>query len=165
MVQEVAGSNPVTHPIWRPVRVAARGVSVVVGSPLSAGYVVGRERYLYEGTIPGWAPRKRERLHALGARLVVVTLGARGSLASLDGHRVTAPAAPADVVDTVGAGDAFMGGLLHHLHGAGLLAPRLPGLTPELLPAALRTASLVSAATCEQRGAEPPWGVPGADRP
>jgi fructokinase len=112
--------------------------------------------------LPGARPAEAcERLHALGARLVVVTLGAHGSLASLDGHQVTAPAAPADVVDTVGAGDAFMGGLLHHLHGAGLLAPRLPGLTPELMPAALHTASLVSAATCAQRGAEPPWGVPG----
>ncbi|MCD9032217.1 aldo/keto reductase [Luteimonas sp. Y-2-2-4F] len=49
-------------------RLAARGVSVVVGSPLSAGYVVGRERYLYDGTIPDWAPRKRERLHAIAAR-------------------------------------------------------------------------------------------------
>jgi fructokinase len=112
--------------------------------------------------LPGARPEEAcERLHALGARLVVITLGARGSLASFDGHRVTVPAAPANVVDTVGAGDAFMGGLLHHLHTAGLLAPRLPGLTAAQLPAALRTASRVAAATCEQRGAEPPWGVPG----
>jgi fructokinase len=114
--------------------------------------------------LPGARPEAAcERLHAFGARLVVITLGAGGSVASLDGHRVTVPAAPADVVDTVGAGDAFTGGLLHHLHTAGLLAPRLPTLTPGLLPAALHTASLIAAATCEQRGAEPPWAIP-ADR-
>lgn len=40
------------------------GVSVVVGSPLQAGYLAGRERYLYSGKIPDWAPEKRQKLQA-----------------------------------------------------------------------------------------------------
>ena len=41
-----------------------KGVSVVVGAPLMAGYLAGRERYLYGGTIPEWAPAKRAKLSA-----------------------------------------------------------------------------------------------------
>ena len=47
---------------------AARGISVVVGSPLLAGYLAGRERYLYGGTIPDWAPAKRARVQAVCER-------------------------------------------------------------------------------------------------
>jgi len=51
----------------------------------------------------------------------VVTLGAHGALWS-DGERVLrGPAAPADAVDTTGAGDAF---------AAGLLAARAGGAAP-----------------------------------
>ncbi|MBM7502987.1 carbohydrate kinase family protein [Agromyces aurantiacus] len=61
-----------------------------------------------------------------GARLVVCTLGAEGAVAlsALDGggaseHRVDA--VPVEVVDTNGAGDAFMSGVLHAtLNGAGI---------------------------------------------
>ncbi|KAF1702560.1 L-fucose dehydrogenase [Pseudoxanthomonas suwonensis] len=45
-------------------RIAARGASVVVGSPLLAGYLAGRDRYLYDGTVPEWAPRKRAKAQA-----------------------------------------------------------------------------------------------------
>ena len=46
-------------------RIAAHGASVVVGSPLLAGYLAGRERYLYDGTVPAWAPDKRTRVQAI----------------------------------------------------------------------------------------------------
>jgi len=46
-------------------RIAAHGASVVVGAPLLAGYLAGRERYLYDGTIPAWAPEKRRRVQAI----------------------------------------------------------------------------------------------------
>ena len=42
-----------------------KGVSVVIGSPYNAGYVVGRERFNYAGTIPGYAPIKRKRMTEL----------------------------------------------------------------------------------------------------
>ncbi|MDD4839533.1 MAG: carbohydrate kinase [Clostridia bacterium] len=51
-------------------------------------------------------------------RLLVVTLGSKGSLFVKDGKSVIAPAAKIEkVVDTTGAGDAFMGGLLYKLDG------------------------------------------------
>ncbi|GAA1828648.1 carbohydrate kinase family protein [Agromyces salentinus] len=57
-----------------------------------------------------------------GASVVVCTLGAEGAIAvdaALAVHRV--PAAPVEVVDTNGAGDAFMSGVLDaHLAGADL---------------------------------------------
>nr|QLH55539.1 aldo/keto reductase [Myxococcus virescens] len=45
-----------------------RGISVVVGSPLDAGYLAGRNRYLYGGTIPPGAPEKRTRMSAIAAK-------------------------------------------------------------------------------------------------
>jgi D-threo-aldose 1-dehydrogenase len=49
-------------------RLAARGVSVLVGSPLLAGYLVGRERYLYGGPVPAGAADKRRKAMAIAAR-------------------------------------------------------------------------------------------------
>ena len=46
-------------------KLAAKDVSVMVGSPLLAGYLTGRERYLYGGPIPEWAPAKRAKLAAV----------------------------------------------------------------------------------------------------
>ncbi|GAA3648421.1 carbohydrate kinase [Streptomyces chitinivorans] len=101
-------------------------------------------------------------LHGHGAALVVVTLGAHGAYASLEGAggaervRLRVPAEPTAVVDTVGAGDAFTGGLLHSLHTAGALGGRLDGLTAGTLEQALATGAAVAAATCAVRGADPP---------
>lgn len=59
----------------------------------------------------------------LGPSVVVVTQGADGALVHLsaNGQDTVAPAAPASVVDTVGAGDSFMAGLLSGLLDAALL--------------------------------------------
>lgn len=43
-------------------KIAENGASAVIGSPLLAGYLAGRQRYLYDDTIPAWAPDKRARL-------------------------------------------------------------------------------------------------------
>lgn len=43
-------------------KIAEKGASAVIGSPLLAGYLAGRQRYLYDDTIPAWAPDKRARL-------------------------------------------------------------------------------------------------------
>ncbi|WP_354638845.1 carbohydrate kinase family protein [Kitasatospora camelliae] len=109
--------------------------------------------------LPGTAPEAAcDRWHAAGARLVVITLGARGALASLDGHRITVPAAPVPVLaDTVGAGDAFTAGLLHHLGTLDRLGGRLDALTPDDLAAACRFAARTAALTCASPGANPPW--------
>ena len=59
-----------------------------------------------------WDPAEAARALAAHADEVAVTLGAEGALWS-DGRTVEhVPAAPADAVDTTGAGDAFAAGLL-----------------------------------------------------
>jgi fructokinase len=95
--------------------------------------------------------------HAAGARLVVVTLGGRGATASLDGERVTVPAPATAVVDTVGAGDSFTAGLLHHLGARGLLGGRLTDLGIDDVAEACVFAARVAALTCSVSGPNPPW--------
>lgn len=93
-----------------------------------------------------------------GAALVVVTRGEDGVHAHGPGGTVDLAGLPVDVVDTVGAGDAFMAGLLCALDEAGdLTADRLPALTPQALQAALGFAQDVAAETCRRVGADPPW--------
>lgn len=54
-----------------------------------------------------------KEVHDHGAKIVIVTLGARGSIVSFEGSSYNVPACtPAKVVDPTGAGDAFMGGFL-----------------------------------------------------
>ena len=64
-------------------------------------------------------------LAALGPREVVVKRGAQGALSLVDGGVHTAPAVPVDVVDTVGAGDAFVAGYLAERVNGGSPAARL----------------------------------------
>lgn len=45
-----------------------RGISVVVGSPLNAGFLAGRERFNYRGTVPSSALEKRKQLTQVVAR-------------------------------------------------------------------------------------------------
>jgi len=61
------------------------------------------------------------------------------------------------VVDTVGAGDAFVAGLVFRLWSTGLLAPELVGsLAPARLEDALVFAGAVAAIECTRAGAVPP---------
>src|SRR5688500_175426 len=53
-----------------------------------------------------------ERFPDRGPAEVVVKLGARGCVATVDGERLTAPGFPARQVDPIGAGDAFAAGYL-----------------------------------------------------
>lgn len=99
-----------------------------------------------------------ERWLGYGASLVVVTRGGAGAEAWTRAGHVQVEAHPATVVDTVGAGDAFNGGLLAWLHRHGLLtADAVRSLPLDAALAALRFAGLVAARTCERPGADPPW--------
>ncbi len=50
-----------------------------------------------------------------GPSLVIITLDARGALLMTADSQVEVPASPVSPVDTTGAGDAFMGAILHQL--------------------------------------------------
>lgn len=110
--------------------------------------------HLYPDTPP---EKAADGWHTLGVRLVVITLGSRGVFASLDGEHFRVPAGRIEVADTVGAGDAFMAGLLHRLHADGLLGGRLDGLDAAHAREAVEFGARVAAATCAVRGANPPW--------
>ncbi|MEU2129463.1 carbohydrate kinase [Streptomyces sp. NPDC018352] len=107
--------------------------------------------------------RVAERWLATGPALVLVTRGADGALAVLPGGRVTVDALPTDVVDTVGAGDAFMSGTLHALAGHGLLGAdgreRLRSLDQTRTADVLRHAAASAAVTVARAGANPPDGA------
>ena len=51
-------------------------------------------------------------LLALGARAVLLTAGPHATTVVVPGGSVTVPVTPADVVDTIGAGDSFTAGFV-----------------------------------------------------
>ena len=97
-----------------------------------------------------------KRLLAAGARLVVVTLGARGAFGAQWDVEITVDGMPMEVVDTIGAGDAFGAALLAWLHDHEALSSDLR-LAPADLESALDYACLAAAITCSRPGADPPW--------
>ena len=96
-----------------------------------------------------------EQILASGASLVVVTLGSQGAFGVGPGikKRVTAPSV--EVVDTIGAGDAFGAALLAWLHHRGALKRDL-ALGAADLESSLEFACQVASLTCTRAGAEPP---------
>lgn len=96
----------------------------------------------------------------LGPSLVVVTLGANGSYGLAAAGVIELEPVAVTVVDTVGAGDSFMGGLLdalwsHRLLGAERRAD-LAAIDTETLRQCMQRAALVSAITVSRAGAQPP---------
>jgi pantothenate kinase len=86
-----------------------------------------------------------------------VTHGEHGAVASTPQGSATAEAPSVAVVDTVGAGDAFMSGALAHLYERGLLSrDGLRSLDAPGLEQMLQAACLVAADTCTRTGADPP---------
>ncbi|WP_205327258.1 carbohydrate kinase [Glycomyces sp. YM15] len=93
-----------------------------------------------------------------GRKLVVVTRGGEGSLVWAGGEAFAVPAAPVDMVDTVGAGDSFSGALLDWLGRNDRLRPGgLDRLTAGEAREAVAFASTVAAITCSRAGANPPF--------
>ena len=96
----------------------------------------------------------------LGPAIVAVTMADRGAVAYCAAGVARVPARPVQVVDTVGAGDSFMAGLLDALWGSGLLGgdrrTELRGIGVDALTAALEAASLSSALTVARAGADLP---------
>lgn len=96
----------------------------------------------------------------LGPAIVAVTMGEHGALAVCADGVARVPAWPVDVVDTVGAGDAFMTGLIDALWSLGLLGAdrraELHNISVGTLTEVLQTATLSSALTVARPGADLP---------
>jgi fructokinase len=93
-----------------------------------------------------------------GPSLVVVTLGPKGALAVGRAGSAELPGVALTVADTVGAGDAFMSGLLAAFHTAGLLSrDGLATVDTAAVTGALTFAQRVATITCTRVGADPPW--------
>jgi fructokinase len=105
-----------------------------------------------EWTARGWL--------ASGPAMVVVTRGERGAVAFCSAGEAGVVARPVEVVDTVGAGDAFMVGLLDALWGLDLLGAGrradLGRIGLDALTVALEAASLSAALTVGRAGADLP---------
>jgi fructokinase len=94
-------------------------------------------------------------LLASGPGCVVVTDGAAAVRAFAAGQEIRAEVPPVNVVDTVGAGDAFGGAFLAWWIGNGFGRDALRD--PDTVGRATRAAIYASVVTCTRRGAEPPW--------
>jgi 2-dehydro-3-deoxygluconokinase len=103
---------------------------VVFGSEHELSYVVG----------DGCPAEQLGRLADLGVPEAVAKRGADGACALVDGELIESPAVPVTVVDTVGAGDAFV---------AGWLCGRLAGAAPR---ERLATAVICGALACTVEG-------------
>jgi fructokinase len=90
--------------------------------------------------------------------MVLLTRGSRGATAYVPGLEVSETPRPIEVIDTVGAGDAFMAGTLAQLADLDAFGHPGPGLPTEeeSLRRLVRGAIEVAAVTCERRGANPP---------
>ena len=92
-----------------------------------------------------------------GVSVVIMTMGGDGARAITRELDITVPAERVEVVDPVGAGDAFNAGVLAHLRSAGALGKtQLASVDADTLRAALAFASSVAAVTVSRAGANPP---------
>lgn len=90
-------------------------------------------------------------LHEWGAKIVLVTLGAKGAVFSMDQDLVEVHSPKVKAIDATGAGDAFVGALLFQLmQGNDLLKN---GLTIQTLKKAVQFACVAGALTCTELGA------------
>ncbi|WP_425837857.1 carbohydrate kinase family protein [Microbacterium sp. PA5] len=97
-----------------------------------------------------------------GPAIVVVTRGADGADAIMaDGVRHVV-GSPVTVVDTVGAGDTFMGTIIAFLLARGFgtdARRRLTSVTPADVHAMLAESARAAAVTVSRPGADPPWAA------
>ncbi len=98
-----------------------------------------------------------------GPKVVLLTRGPEGATIVMPDAKIEVPSIPVDVVDTIGAGDAFGGGFLAWWCSHGLGRDDL--VREDLVVEAARFAAVVAARTVAQAGASPPSFPPGAPSP
>jgi 2-dehydro-3-deoxygluconokinase len=140
--------------LWAPdeaARVLSRltsGVDLLFAGPEEATLLLGWDQPTGQPTFEDGENLARG-LVKLGPSVVVVKLGAVGSVALQGDQTYRASTQPITVVDAVGAGDAFVAGYLsEHVAGAGV-------------PKCLRMGNILGGAVCQQPG---DWeGIPTRD--
>ena len=90
-----------------------------------------------------------------GPRVVLLTRGGDGVQVVTGAGDVPVAAQPIEVVDTIGAGDAFGGGFLAWWRSQGFGREQLGD--QDAVVEAARFGALVAARTCERAGASPPF--------
>lgn len=90
-----------------------------------------------------------------GVELVVVSRGADGAVAATRRHVVSVPAWSVDVVETTGAGDGFLAGVIAKLLPERERLGSLALVDKDVLEDALRFANAVGAIACTKHGAIP----------
>ena len=143
-------------PNCRPTFIPDRGTyRRSLAATLSFAHVVKVSNDDLEYLEPGVEPIRAARtLLEDGPRVALVTLGGEGALiVTADGETVVA-APKIEVVDTIGAGDAFGGGFIAYWRMKGLARDALGDAAA--VRAATTFACVVAARTCERAGANPP---------
>ncbi len=110
--------------------------------------------YLYSGM---GSDAVAEKWLAIGPQFVVITDGQYGATGYSLSTTATVPGMKIDLVDSVGAGDAFTAGLLAWLYKHGHLDRNcLSNLSQGEVSAALTYANHIAGITCTRIGADPP---------
>jgi fructokinase len=115
--------------------------------------------FLFPGTTP--AQLAAQLLgRGCATQLLVVTRGSDGALVATRGSLFSVPAVPVEVVDTVGAGDAFTAALLAGAADLRILSPGALARTAagqrDVLHEIVGQAMAAAALTCTRPGADPP---------
>ncbi|MBQ8994448.1 MAG: carbohydrate kinase [Oscillospiraceae bacterium] len=131
--------------LWKDEEKAKREVDKVL--PFADLVKVSEEEaVLFGGSLEGAA----EYFRSFGVKVVLITLGADGSIADNGSFRGTVPSVPVKTLDTTGAGDNFMGAFLAWFIQRGIALEDLSG---EELMMALRYANAAGAVCASRYGA------------
>jgi fructokinase len=147
-------------PNVRPSQIADRGSYLTkLRHWLSLSDLIRASRSDLEYLYPNMSPEAvAKRWLKLGPSLVVITYGGDGAVGYNARAMIAAKGTPVEVVDPVGAGDAFSAGLIAWLYNHDRLdTVHLPRLSPEELERALTYATRVATITCTRMGANPPY--------
>jgi fructokinase len=117
-------------------------------------------QYLYPDVPAAVAARS---VLARGPSLVLLTGGPHPSRALTSDWEFEVPVPPVQVIDTIGAGDAFGGAFLSWWATHNLDVGQLRD--PKFVRSAVEFAVEVAALTCTRPGAEPPWASELPERP
>lgn len=160
--QRESGATVSYDPNARPnIMGQAEGVRAQMEALIALSDVVKASDEDIEWLYPHWSTDEVvAHWKALGVALVVITGGASGATAWGAGNPVSQPTRARTVVDTIGAGDTVMSGLISALADSGRLGAagrqKLAELTGDDLADVLNFALAAAAITVSRAGANPP---------